>query len=203
MAVLSEQVVIGGTVRLSGGSLMPLSTYESEVGRIREQSFRKDPWISDTWRDKQCQRCVINQYGRRCYDCKDVIVIDYDVEPILRPLHKDDAASTGCGHGFFHADCWSLYKVDHANKRRRSSYSGQTPPQPPQPPVPLHCPHHNHVVVEDEPPALANEDQVKDDEAEDKPTALAIEDQVRYDETKDQPPEHASEEQHQEAEVDG
>ena len=43
MALLSEQVVIGGTVRLWGGSLMPLSTYESEVGRIREQAIRKYP----------------------------------------------------------------------------------------------------------------------------------------------------------------
>ena len=203
MALLSEQVVIGGTVRLWSGSLMPLSTYESEVGRIREQSIRKDPWISDSWRDRKCKRSVINEYGRRCYDCKDLIVIDYNVEPILRPLNKDDAASNGSESAWFHKDCWSLYKQFKANKRRRSSYSGLTPPQPPQPPVPLHYPHHNHVVVEDEPPPLALEDQVKDDEAEDKPPALAIEDQVKDDETKDQPPEHASEEQHQEAEVDG
>ena len=126
------------------------------------------------------------------------------MEPVIRTLTEDDAASNGSKFSFFHKDCWSLYKQYKANKRRRSSYWGLKPPQPPQPHVPLQpladvLP----LVVEDEPPELAIEDQHKDDEAEDKPPALAVEGQHTETETKDQPPEHATEEQHQDAEVDG
>ena len=172
MALLSEQVVVGGSVRLMSGSFLPQSTYDSELRRIREQALRVSPHLSDSWRERRCKGIITNEYGRRCYICKDVIVIDYDVEPILRPLHKDDAASTGCGHGFFHADCWSLYKVDHANKRRRSSYSDLTPPQAPQPPGPLQP--LADVVVEAEPPTKMSR---KDVEAEDNPPALDVEGQ--------------------------
>ena len=208
MAQGSGPAIVGDCIRLWSGEYLPLGLWRSEVERLREQALRISPQLFREAQDRKrmydaCEVAVIKQYRRRCYDCEDVIVIDYKVEPILRPLTKDDAASNGSESAWFHKDCWSLYKQFKANKRRRSSYSGLTPPQPPQPPVPLHYPHHNHVVVEDEPPPLAIEDQVKDDEAEDKPPALAIEDQVKDGETKDQPPEHAIEEQHQEAEVDG
>ena len=163
MALLSEQVVIGGTVKLWTGTLMPLSTYQSELGRIREQSDRLDPELSEAWRDRKCRRTIINEYGRRCYDCKELIEINYNEEPILRPVSKDEAASNGCASAFFHADCWDLYKVYHANKRRRSTYSGRTRPKPPPPPVPLQ-PLADGVVA-DEPPPLPIENQVKDDEA--------------------------------------
>ena len=173
MALPSEQVVVGDSVRLSSGDFILKSRLRDIVQRCRECRMQNRKRMQDRKRMyTACEVAVIKQYGKRCYDCEDVIVIDYGVEPILRPLTKDDAESNEDDTAWFHKYCWSLYDQYKAEIHRRSSYSDLTPPQAPQPPGPLQP--LADVVVEAEPPTKMSR---KDVEAEDNPPALDVEGQ--------------------------
>ena len=77
MALPSEQVVVGDSLRLWSCDFIPKSIIRSELQRVRELRMQDRKRMQNRKRlYTACEVAVIKQYGRRCYDCKDAIVID-------------------------------------------------------------------------------------------------------------------------------
>ena len=113
-----KQVVAAGTITLRDGSLLPLSTFNSEVERLSAEADRGDP----NWVNRRVTRSIPMLYGLVCWKCREPITIHWNGQPLARLLMNADQEGLTT-HGHFHTECWEEYRRLKNNKSRRLRYA--------------------------------------------------------------------------------
>ena len=115
-----KQIIKDGLFPLHSGGMLPISTYHSELLRIRLQALNNGYTGSDKFLNRLIKRNIRSQYGLVCFVCEEVIEMHWKHEPLLRELQPSDVQD--CPYGGFHVRCWHSYQRAKRNQRRRLRY---------------------------------------------------------------------------------
>ena len=94
------------------GVLMPRSTFESEMIRLRSGDF-------DGADCAEYADYIVKHWGRICWHCHKQIVLVFQTDPVFG---KPDGADE---KQYLHRSCWDRLKLAAANKRRRLRYAAK------------------------------------------------------------------------------
>ena len=114
-------------VLLKDGTPIPQSTFDSEFVRLLREAnhlaiSRSQP-TSTKYQKRKIRDAIRSKYGKRCYKCGKIIVIEYGGHPLTRRLDHDECPIQGDTEtGVFHSVCWEIYKKDKTNKYKREAY---------------------------------------------------------------------------------
>ena len=124
IAMPPKQVVAAGTKRLQDGTLLPMSTFNSEVLRLFDEAIAQPaPRPSNKWIVRRIKRSIPTLYGHTCCQCNQPIIMEWNGQPCWRELTLEDQHRHGLTtHAHFHTDCWRIYQREKAKTRRRTRY---------------------------------------------------------------------------------